>query len=37
MNERALADLLKKIPAEKKSDLKFERRRIMDSDDSDSD
>merc|ERR1712242_16604 len=37
MNERALAELLKKVPSEKKSEVKFERRRIMDSDDSDSD
>ena len=37
MNERALADLLNKIPGEKKSEVKFERRRIMDSDDSESD
>jgi len=37
MNETALADLLSKVPGEKKSEVKFERRRIMDSDDSDSD
>ena len=37
MNETALADLLSKVPGEKKSAVKFERRRIMDSDDSDSD
>merc|ERR1711970_1631066 len=37
MNETALADLLAKVPGEKKSEVKFERRRIMDSDDSDSD
>jgi len=37
MNEQALAQLLSKVPSEKKSEVKFERRRIMDSDDSDSD
>lgn len=37
MNEKALADLLNKIPGAKKSEVKFERRRIMDSDDSESD
>merc|ERR1712106_41391 len=39
LNNIAMVDAgkAKKIPAEKKSDLKFERRRIMDSDDSDSD
>merc|ERR1711915_519224 len=37
MNETALAQLLSKVPGEKKSEVKFERRRIMDSDDSESD
>ena len=37
MNETALADLLSKVPGEKKSEVKFVRRRIMDSDDSDCD
>merc|ERR1711953_1387081 len=37
MNETALASLLAKVPGEKKSEVKFERRRIMDSDDSESD
>jgi hypothetical protein len=32
MNDKALGDLLKQIPAEKKTEVKFERRRIVDSD-----
>ena len=32
MNEAALADILAKIPSEKKKPVKFERRKIQDSD-----